>query len=47
MQNKDREEASKVYWLFADGGIEEKIYKAVKHKKDYTLSYFKNDYGIE
>jgi hypothetical protein len=47
MQNKDREEASKVYWLFADGGIEENIYKAVKGKKDYTLSYFKNDYGIE
>jgi hypothetical protein len=47
MQNKDREDASKVYWLFADGGIEEKIYKAVKDKKDYTLSYFKNDYGIE
>jgi SNF2 family DNA or RNA helicase len=47
MQNKDREDASKVYWLFAEGGIEEKIYKAVKEKKDYTLSYFKNDYGIE
>jgi hypothetical protein len=47
MQNKDREEPSKVYWLFAEGGIEEKIYKAVKDKKDYTLSYFKNDYGIE
>ena len=47
MQNKDREEASKVYWLFAEGGIEENIYKAVKDKKDYTLSYFKNDYGIE
>jgi hypothetical protein len=47
MQNKDREDASKVYWLFAEGGIEEKIYKAVKDKKDYTLSYFKNDYNIE
>jgi len=47
MQNKDREEASKVYWLFAEGGIEENIYKAVKDKKDYTLSYFRNDYGIE
>jgi hypothetical protein len=47
MQNKDREEASKVYWLFAEGGIEEKIYKAVKGKKDYTLSYFKNEYGVE
>jgi hypothetical protein len=47
MQNKDREEASKVYWLFAEGGIEDKIYSAVKDKKDYTLSYFRNDYGIE
>jgi hypothetical protein len=47
MQNKDRKEASKVYWLFAEGGIEEKIYKAVKDKKDYTLSYFKNDYNVE
>jgi len=47
LQSKDREEAAKVYWLFAEGGIEEKIYKAVKDKKDYTLSYFKNDYGIE
>jgi hypothetical protein len=47
MQNKDRDEASKVYWLFAEGGIEEKIYKAVKDKKDYTLSYFKNDYNVE
>jgi superfamily II DNA or RNA helicase len=47
MQNKDRQEASKVYWLFAEGGIEEKIYNAVKDKKDYTLSYFKNEYGIE
>jgi hypothetical protein len=47
LQSKDREDAAKVYWLFAQSGIEEKIYKAVKDKKDYTLSYFRNDYGIE
>jgi len=47
LQSKDREEAAKVYWLFADGGIEERIYKMVKQKKDYTLSYFKQDFEIE
>jgi len=47
MQSKDREDAAKVYWLFADGGIEEKVYKMVKDKKDYTLSYFKKDFEIE
>lgn len=45
LQTKDRTEAAKVYWLFAIGGIEEKIYKAVSNKKDYTLSYFRNDFG--
>jgi hypothetical protein len=35
-----------VYWIFAKGGIEEKIYKAVQQKKDYTLSYFKKDFLI-
>jgi SNF2 family DNA or RNA helicase len=47
LQSKDREEAAKVYWLFADGGIEQKIYNMVKDKKDYTLSYFKKDFEIE
>ena len=45
LQTKDRVKAAKVYWLFSVGGIEEKIYKAVSNKKDYTLSYFKNDFG--
>lgn len=36
-----------VYWIFSKGGIEDKIYKAVKAKKDYTLAYFKKDYGIK
>ena len=30
-----------VYWVFSKGGIEWDIYKAVKEKKDYTLSHFK------
>jgi hypothetical protein len=33
-----------IYWIFARGGIEEKIYKVVQEKKDYTLSYFKKDF---
>ena len=32
-----------VYWIFAKGGIENKIYKAVSKKKDYTLRHFKKD----
>jgi len=46
MQSKDREEPCRVLWLFSDGGIEERVYKMVKQKKDYTLSYFKQDFEI-
>jgi hypothetical protein len=35
---------NKIYWLFSDGGIEDKIYKAVKAKKKYTINIFKKDY---
>jgi len=35
---------NKVYWLFSEGGIEDKIYKAVKAKKKYTVNIFKKDY---
>lgn len=38
---------NKIYWLFSDGGIEDKIHKAVKSKKKYTLNIFKKDYGIK
>jgi len=34
LQTKARTEAAKVYWLFAFGGTEQKIYKAVSEKKD-------------
>ena len=47
IQNMEREKQAVVHWLFADNGIEEKIYKAVLQKKDYTLSYFVKDFGID
>ena len=42
MTTKDRLE-NDVYWIFSKGGIEGKIYNAVKNKKDYTLNHFKKD----
>ena len=44
LQTKDREKDAQIYWIFSEGGIEDKIYKAVCDKKDYTLSHFKNDF---
>lgn len=41
LQTRDRQEAAMVYWLFTDGGIEEKIYEVVQGKKDFTLSHYK------
>lgn len=35
--------ASDVYWIFAERGIETKIYKTVTKKKDYTLKHFEKD----
>lgn len=43
MLTKDRLN-NKVYWVFSDGGIEEKIYKSVIKKKSYTTNHFKKDY---
>lgn len=42
----DRKE-NDIFWIFAKGGIEEKIYRTVLNKKDYTLSVFKKDYGVK
>lgn len=44
MTTKDRL-YNKIYWVFSKNGIENKIYKAVNNKKDYTLRHFKKDYG--
>jgi hypothetical protein len=48
-QSRDRmttmqRKSNDVYWVFAKGGIEEKIYKTVLNKKNYTLSIFKKDF---
>lgn len=45
MSTVDRLE-NNIYWVFSDGGIEEKIYKAVSKKKNYTNSVFKRQYKI-
>lgn len=43
MTTKERLE-NQVYWIFAKGGIEHDIYKAVTKKKDYTVNHFKKDF---
>ena len=42
MTTKDSK-SSDVYWIFSEKGIEEKIYRAVTKKKDYTLKHFEKD----
>ena len=44
MQDLNREKECEVHWIFSQGGIEDKIYKAVLKKKDYTTYYFKKDF---
>jgi hypothetical protein len=46
IQTKDRIKEAQIYWIFCEGGIEDKIYKAVMDKRDFTLEYFKKEYGI-
>ena len=43
MTTKERIQ-NQIYWVFSSGGIEEKIYKAVTKKKDYTLNHFRRDF---
>ena len=42
MTTKERLE-NEVFWIFTEGGIESRIYKAVSKKKNYTLNHFKRD----
>ena len=37
---------NKLYWLFAEGGIEYDVYKAVLEKKNYTLNVFKKGFNL-
>jgi hypothetical protein len=43
MTTKERLE-NQVYWVFAKGGIEHEIYKAVTKKKDFTLKHFEKTF---
>jgi hypothetical protein len=50
-QSRDRltsmeRKANDVYWIFGKDGIEDKIYRTVQTKKDYTNDIFKRDFGI-
>lgn len=45
MTTFDRKE-NNLFWLFSDGGIEEKIYNQVMNKKNFTLNVFKRYYDI-
>ena len=47
MQSKDRLKPAIVYWLFAENSLDQKIYDAVKNKKNFTLSHFKKHAGIK
>lgn len=40
LQTKDRVKASKVYWLFTEGGIETYVYKAVRAKRNFTSRFY-------
>jgi len=47
-QSRDRmttqsRKTNKVFWVFSKNGIEEKIYRRVIEKKNYTLKHFKQD----
>jgi hypothetical protein len=45
MTTKERLE-NQVFWIFAKGGIEYDIYKAVTKKKNFTLKYFQKDFYL-
>ena len=47
IQSKDRTTVPMVHWIFSENGIEDKVYKAVVEKKNYTVSYYKRDYKIK
>ena len=43
MQTFDRKVPAHVLWLMYQGGIEERIYRAVLQKKDYTTSHYRRE----
>lgn len=47
IMNMNRTKEAILIWLFTTGGIEERIYKVVKGKKNYTASYYKRQEKIK
>ena len=44
LQALERVRIPEVHWLFAENGIEQRVYDCVQKKKDYTTYYFRKDY---
>ncbi|HJO92632.1 MAG TPA: SNF2-related protein [Victivallales bacterium] len=44
--DKTRESPAKVRWIFSRGGIEDRIYKVVKNKTNFTTSHFKHEFYL-
>lgn len=44
--SKERIKDAKLYWVFSKDGLEEKVYKCVCKKKDFTNRHFKKEYSI-
>ena len=42
--SKERTKEAKLYWFFSENGLEEKVYKCVCKKKDFTNRHFKKQY---
>lgn len=47
MQTRDRSTPCQLYWIVAEGGIEQKIYQRVQSKQDYQLAHFRSDFNVE
>lgn len=47
MQTMEQQKACELYWVFAEDGMEEKVYERVIAKQDYQLNYFRKDFKIE
>lgn len=46
IQSMNRTAPANILWVFAEGGIEQKIYNTVLDKRDYTNHYFRKDFKI-
>ena len=51
-QSRDRlttmeRKSNEIFWVFAENGIENSIYKRVLDKKDFTLDCFKKEFKIK